>query len=81
MVCDKVVCDREVGVTKMVCDKEMCVNVNGISKCHACHVKRRRMPPSATPATRNVSCVCDKVVCVCAKVVDKVVCVCVTICM
>ena len=34
-VCDKAVCDREVGVTKMVCDKEMCVNVNGISKCHA----------------------------------------------
>ena len=22
-------------------------------KCHACHAKRRRMPPSATPATRN----------------------------
>ena len=28
MVCDKVVCDREVGVTKMVYVKEMCLVCN-----------------------------------------------------
>ena len=42
-------------MTKMVCDKEMCVNVNGVSKCHARHVKRRQMPPSATPATQSAA--------------------------
>ena len=35
-----------------------------VSKCHACHVKRRWMSPSATPATQSAAAsVCDKLVC------------------
>ena len=26
-----------------------------VTKCHACHVKRRRMSPSATPATQSAA--------------------------
>ena len=34
-----------------------------VTKCHACHAKRRCMSPSATPATQKCKMVCDKVVC------------------
>ena len=52
--------------------------------CHACHVKRTSMSPSATPATQSADicdrwyvtklCVCVKFVCVCEVIV------CVTMC-
>ena len=41
-VCDKVVFERD-GLTCSV----------DVTKCHACHAKRRSMSPSATPATQN----------------------------
>ena len=60
MVCDKVVCHRwcatklcvKDGVTKMV-GPSAPPEPAQCHKCHACHAKRRRMSPSATPATWN----------------------------
>ena len=57
--CDKVVFERD-GLTCRV----------DVTKCHACHAKRRWMSPSATPATqsgRSMSqgvCVCVDKLCV-----------------
>ena len=62
LVCDKMVCD------KIVCDKDgawhnkggcrqvpglPCKTTVDVTKCHACHVKRRWMSPNATPATQS----------------------------
>ena len=41
-VCDKVVFERN----GLACSVD-------VTKCHACHAKRRSMSPSATPATQN----------------------------
>ena len=53
MVCVKVVCQRwcvkEGTVCQRWCGERWCVASCGC----ACHAKRRRMSPSATPATRN----------------------------
>ena len=42
---------RQSGVWKMVCDKTKV----DVAKCHACHVKRRWMSPSAMPATQSAA--------------------------
>ena len=39
------------GVWQMVCDKRKV----HVSKCHTCHVKRRWMSPSSTPATQSAA--------------------------
>ena len=66
MVCDKVVCEREcvkVGATPGTQNDRGCaiaphlppeIKLN-VTKCHACHVKRRWMSPSATPATQSAA--------------------------
>ena len=45
-------CVREMCVKKL-CAKELCLTKLRAIKLHACHVKRRSMSPSATPATQN----------------------------
>ena len=54
MVCVKVVCERE-RVTKLWQSGVALRATNGdqVRQCHACHVKRRWMSPSATPATQS----------------------------
>ena len=49
MVCDKVVCDKE-GGCRQVPHLPRKTKVD-VTKCHACHVKRRWMSPSGTPAS------------------------------
>ena len=47
-MCDKIVCERWCVATQVPRKWNM-----NVTKCHACHAKRRWMSPSATPATRN----------------------------
>ena len=62
MVGDKVGCERwcvtkwcvKEGVSKMVPRLPRKTKVD-VSFCHACHVKRRWMSPSATPATQSAA--------------------------
>jgi len=92
VVCDRSVCDRVVRTCVWPCC--VCNNALWRKrpstppeaarrcKCHACHTRATPMTPSATPATPKTvatqGLVCDKIVCVCDKVVrGRVVCVCV----
>ena len=66
MVCDKVVCERgcvKDGATPATQNEGGCeivprlprkTNVD-VTKCHTCHVKRKWMSPSATPATQTAA--------------------------
>ena len=66
MVCDKVVCERgcvKAGATPATQNDRGCaivprlpreIKVN-VTKCHACHVKRRWLSVCATPATQSAT--------------------------